>query len=55
MSKDKKQDEYEQKMKEEARRRELGGCLCHGVTFCPDLEFVEYDNDVPVFRKKQNG
>ena len=28
------------------------GCTCHGKTFCPDLTFVGYDNDVPIFQRK---
>ena len=28
------------------------GCRCHGATFCPSLEFVGYDDDVPVYRSR---
>lgn len=25
------------------------GCKCHGDTFCPDLMFVGFENDVPIY------
>lgn len=28
------------------------GCKCHGETFCPDLKFVGYEDDVPVFERR---
>lgn len=33
------------------------GCKCHGETFCPDLICVGYDDDVPVYvrRDSQEG
>lgn len=29
------------------------GCACHGATFCPNLRFSHYDDDVPVFDKRR--
>jgi len=40
---------------EERNKREGWGCKCHGMTFCPDLVFVGYDDDQPVFKRKDNG
>lgn len=37
---------------EQANIRMGWGCKCHGMTFCPDLKFVGYDEDVPVFERK---
>lgn len=35
----------------EQRNMRMGwGCKCHGATFCPDLEFVGYEDDQPIFR-----
>jgi hypothetical protein len=32
------------------RNKRMGwGCKCHGMTFCPDLTCVGYDDGVPVF------
>ena len=32
----------------------LIGCLCHGATFCPDLECIGYEDDVPIFVRKES-
>ncbi len=29
------------------------GCKCHHMTFCPDLEFARYEDDVPVYKYKK--
>lgn len=42
--------EFEQLL-EETRRQHLGLCKCHGESFCPDLKFSHYEDDVPVFKK----
>lgn len=40
----------------EQRNMRMGwGCKCHGKTFCPDLVFVGYENDVPVFARKDDN
>lgn len=31
-----------------------GGCKCHGQTFCPDLICIGYDDDVPVFVRRDS-
>ncbi len=37
----------------EQRNMRMGwGCRCHGRTFCPDLEFAGYEDDVPVFKRR---
>lgn len=28
------------------------GCKCHGETFCPDLVFTGYCDDVPMFERR---
>jgi hypothetical protein len=30
------------------------GCRCHGATFCPDLICVGYEDDVPVFVRRDS-
>jgi len=30
------------------------GCACHGETFCPSLKFSHYEDDVPVFQKRED-
>lgn len=38
----------------EERNMRMGwGCSCHGMTFCPDLQFSHYEDDVPVFKEKR--
>lgn len=38
----------------EQRNMRMGwGCKCHGMTFCPDLKFVGYEDDVPVFVRRK--
>jgi hypothetical protein len=27
-------------------------CTCHNMTFCPDLKFSHYEDDQPVFVRK---
>jgi hypothetical protein len=34
--------------------RVSGGCSCHGATFCPDLIWVGYEDDVPVFVRRDS-
>lgn len=29
-------------------------CKCHGETFCPDLVCIGYDDDVPVFVRRDS-
>ena len=37
----------------EQRNMRMGwGCKCHGTTFCPSLEFVGYEDDQPIFRRR---
>lgn len=37
------------------RNKKMGwGCKCHGETFCPDLLFVGYFDDVPQFVHKDS-
>ena len=31
------------------------GCKCHGETFCPDEICVGYEDDVPVYVKKNSS
>ncbi len=39
----------------EDRNKRMGwGCKCHGQTFCPDLVCVGYEDDVPVFERRQS-
>lgn len=36
----------------EQRNMRVGwGCKCHGMTFCPNLRFVGYEDDVPIFER----
>ncbi len=35
--------------------REGWGCKCHGRTFCPDLVFVGYEDDQPVFAQRDSA
>lgn len=28
------------------------GCRCHGATFCPDLICIGYDEDVPIYVRR---
>lgn len=38
----------------EQRNMRMGwGCKCHGETFCSDYEFAYYEDDQPVFRRKE--
>ncbi|TIR87394.1 MAG: hypothetical protein E5X05_01480 [Mesorhizobium sp.] len=38
----------------EERNMRMGwGCACHGQTFCPNLRFSHYEDDVPVFDKRR--
>ena len=38
----------------EDRTKRMGwGCKCHGMTFCPDLVCVGYEDDVPVFERRR--
>lgn len=40
----------------ERRNMRMGwGCKCHGETFCPDLRFSHYEDDVPVFVPLKGG
>ena len=37
----------------EQRNMRMGwGRKCHGMTFCPDLVCVGYEDDVPIFERK---
>ena len=37
----------------EQRNMRMGwGCKCHGMTSCPDLVCVGYEDDVPIFERK---
>jgi hypothetical protein len=40
----------------EQRNMRIGwGCPCHGMTFCRDLKFSHYEDDVPVFDPVAKG
>lgn len=30
------------------------GCRCHGQTFCPDLVCIGYEDDVPMYVRKDS-
>lgn len=30
------------------------GCNCHGATFCPDLICVGYEDDVPIYVRRDH-
>lgn len=30
------------------------GCRCHGATFCPDLICIGYEDDVPVYVRRDS-
>jgi hypothetical protein len=36
------------------RPRGYGGCSCHGETFCPDLIGVGYEDDIPIFVRRDS-
>lgn len=31
------------------------GCRCHGATFCPDLICIGYEDDVPVYVRRDSA
>lgn len=31
------------------------GCKCHGATFCPDLICIGYEDDVPVYVRRDSA
>jgi hypothetical protein len=39
---------------EQRNMRMEWGCKCHGMTFCPDLVCVGYEDDVPVYVRKNS-
>ena len=39
----------------EQRNMRMGwGCKCHGMTFCPNEVCIGYENDVPIYVRKDS-
>lgn len=39
---------------QERNKRNGWGCKCHGETFCPDLICIGYEDDVPIFVRRDS-